>query len=355
MVVVRRLLPLFLLLPLILVGGGIAFTTLAVFPTFQFTDLESDRTPAPLRNRTWTDPPSDRLWTVGTDGAEPSFLLNASSVRTGPDGTVFVLDRGDLSIKVFDAEGRFLHTVAGTRGRGPGDLVNPTDFDVDDRGRVWIADPPNGRVSVYGPQGSGPRTLSLKRRPDRIAVPGKGGTFYLAWLTPTEDALFARYNEDGTRVQEMGPVVENQVERGMALDGWIDVGSDEALYYTTTRAGRLMRFGEGGNKTLDVETVDPAPLPEVIVDERGGRRVDPSASILHMGLQVVQNAVYVYSIVPDHSEVERAFDVYDTSGRYEQSLPLPDDLADARITPDRIYTLTDTSLTAWVRPESSAE
>jgi len=304
-----------------------------------------------LADRTWTDPPTERLWTVGTDEANPSFLLNASSVRTGPDGTVFVLDRGDSSVKVFDTEGQFLRSVSGTRGRGPGELMNPTDFDVDDRGRVWVADPPNGRITVHGTEGDGSRNISLNRRPDRLVVPGDGGTFYLAWLSPTEDALFARYDEDGTRTQEMGPVVENQVERGMALDGWIDVAPDGALYYTTTRAGRLMRFDASGTKTLDVETVDPAPIPEVIVDERGGRRVDPSASILHMGVQVVQESVYVYSIVPDHPEAERAFDVYTRAGRYKHSIPLPDDLADARVTPNRMYTLTDTSLTAWARPE----
>ena len=92
------------------------------------------------------------------------------------------------------------------------------------------------------------------------------------------------------------------------------------------------------------------------VDVRGGRCVDPSASIMHLGVQVAQEHIFLFSLISDdHPDVERVFDAYNTSGRYEQSVPLPGGLVDARITPDRIYTLTDTSLTAWVRPESSAE
>lgn len=164
---------------------------------------------------------------------------------------------------------------------------------------MWIADPPNGRISVYEPNGTFSRHLQLERRPDQIVVPDGGSTFYLAWLSPTKTALFARYDVQGTRVQEYGPVVEDQVERGMALDGWIGVAPDQSLYYTPTRAGRLMKFDRGGSKTLDTKTIDFAPIPEVIVDERGGRRVSSSASIQSLGLQVVGPSVYVFSVLPE--------------------------------------------------------
>lgn len=228
--------------------------------------------------------------------------------------------------------------------------MNPPDFGVDDKGRVWIADPPNGRVSVYGTQGDFYQDISLEHRPFRIGVSDNGSAFHLMWLSPTEEALFARYDEDGTRLQEMGPVIDNQVKRGMALDGWIALAPNRSLYYTTTRAGRLMWFDAGGNKTLDVETIDLAPIPEVIVDERGGRRVDPSASILSMGLQVVGSSVYVFSIVPDDKKAKRAFDVYDRLGQYKHSISLPDETSNARFASDRIYTITDTSLSAWSPP-----
>jgi len=319
-------------------------------PSHQSAKVPTDKEQVSA-DRTWTGPPSERLWTAGTDETKPSFLLNASLVRSGHDGTVYVLDRGDLSVKIFDAEGEFLRSVAGTQGRGPGEFMNPTDFDVDDKGRVWIADPPNGRVSVYGTKGDFYRDISLKRRPFRIAVSDNGSAFYLMWLAPTEEALFARYDEDGTRLQEMDPVIENQVKRGMALDGWIALVPDWSLYYTTTRAGRLMRFDAGGTKTLDVETSDPAPIPEVIVDDRGGRRVDPSASIQSLGLQVVGPSVYIFSIVPDDEKADRAFDAYDRAGQYKHSIPLPAETSDAHFAPDRIYTITDTSLMAWAPPK----
>ena len=112
-----------------------------------------------------------------------------------------------------------------------------------------------------------------------------------------------------------------------------------------------MRFDNEGDKTLDAKTIDFAPIPEVIVDERGGRRVSPSASILSLGLQVVGQSIYVFSVLPNETKAERSFDVYNRAGEYKRSIPLPGGTSDARFISNRIYTITDTSLTAWAPPK----
>ena len=299
--------------------------------------------------RRWTELPSEKLWTVGTDDTRASFLLEPSQVKIGPKNHVFVLDRGDYSIKVFDETGTFLHSVAGTRGRAPGELMNPTDFDIDEKRRLWVADPPNGRVSVFRADGAFSHSLQLDHRPHRLAVINEGNEFYTAWLSPTKNALFGRYDSEGNLQKKMGQVVENQARKGVALGGSIATTSDGSLYYTLTRAGYLFRFDAEGNPVFEIETVDPAPIPEVIVDDRGGRRVDPSASIMSLGLQVVNGTLAISSVVEEgvRQDVRRAFDIYSTEGKYQHSIPLPTGTSRARLASGRIYTLTDTSLIAW--------
>jgi hypothetical protein len=250
---------------------------------------------------------------------------------------------------MFDKEGSFLRSIAGTRGQGPGELMNPTEFDIDEKGRIWIADPPNGRVHIYGPDGSFSHDIQLDHRPHRVSVFDDGSGFYTVWLSPTNSALFARYDGDGNLQKKVGQIVENQAKRGMALGGNIAVTSDRSFYFTMTRAGRLMRYNAQGETVFDVETIDSAPIPEVVVDDRGGRRVDPSASILSLDLQITKEKIAILAIVENSSaeDVQRAFDIYNTEGQYEHSVPLPKGTSRACLTSNRIYTLTDTSLVAW--------
>lgn len=73
----------------------------------------------------------DRPWSVAP---EPSLILgdasNDKAVRFGagligavklPDGRILVGDRGDFSLKVFDASGKLVKSL-GRKGSGPGEI-----------------------------------------------------------------------------------------------------------------------------------------------------------------------------------------------------------------------------------------
>ena len=68
------------------------------------------------------------------------------------DGSVFVLDALNRTVRVFDGEGAELRTF-GQRGRGPGELEEPAGLFWGSGGNLWVVDPGNGRFTVFEPEG----------------------------------------------------------------------------------------------------------------------------------------------------------------------------------------------------------
>jgi DNA-binding beta-propeller fold protein YncE len=134
------------------------------------------------------------LFAWGTEGEADGQFLAAGSIAVGPDGTVYVSDENKLVIQAFDANGRFLRSIAvpeaenrrsesagitvdaggdiwladygasrilrlspsgellaewGTPGGRDGELSGPNDVAVDAAGHVFVADSHNNRLQVF--------------------------------------------------------------------------------------------------------------------------------------------------------------------------------------------------------------
>jgi hypothetical protein len=67
-------------------------------------------------------------------------------------GNVYIEDDSDMSIKVFDPQGRYLRTI-GRKGSGPGEFGRIADMAVLPDGRLLVTDFETRRTSLFGPDG----------------------------------------------------------------------------------------------------------------------------------------------------------------------------------------------------------
>ena len=119
------------------------------------------------------------LRTLGKAGvavAGRDTFAEPNAVAVAPDGTIYVADghtegRDPARIVKLDAQGRFI-LQWGVRGAAPGELEVPHALALDRRGRVFVADRWNNRVEVFDPDGKLLAVWPQFGRPSGVYVDG---------------------------------------------------------------------------------------------------------------------------------------------------------------------------------------
>src|SRR5574341_2493330 len=75
-----------------------------------------------------------------------------AKVKTNERGFYFVMSSKDHSIAIFDRQRKFVRRVA-VIGQGPGELYNPVDFALGADDKVWVADRDNNRIQIFDRDG----------------------------------------------------------------------------------------------------------------------------------------------------------------------------------------------------------
>jgi DNA-binding beta-propeller fold protein YncE len=180
------------------------------------------------------------LLTIGTPGKAgeaPNLLSKPTDMAIAPNGDVFISDGyGNSRVAHFDRTGKFIRAW-GTLGTGREHFSLPHAVVLDSRGRVYVADRNNVRVQVFNQRGRlldswhdvvVPWGFWMTDR-DEIWVCGSSP---MTWRfdpkyptaplgCPPKDQLFARFNTEGKLVQLWTvPKAEDGKERPGELN-WV--------------------------------------------------------------------------------------------------------------------------------------
>ena len=96
------------------------------------------------------------LGKAGVAGDAHDTFNQPSAVAIAPDGDIFVADghggNSNARIVKFSKDGKFLQTW-GTKGSAPGELNIPHALAFDSQGRLFVADRGNNRIQIFDQQG----------------------------------------------------------------------------------------------------------------------------------------------------------------------------------------------------------
>ena len=122
------------------------------------------------------------LGKAGVSGSGPALFDQPTDIVVAPNGDLFVTDshRNGTNNRVvhFSKDGRFV-SEWGTKGSGPGQFSEPHTIAIDSRGRLFVGDRENNRIQIFD---QGGRQLDEWRqfgRPSGIAIT-KDDTIYVA-------------------------------------------------------------------------------------------------------------------------------------------------------------------------------
>jgi streptogramin lyase len=96
------------------------------------------------------------LGKAGVAGSANDEFNSPSDVAVAPNGDIFVADGHDagsnMRIVKFDKSGKFIKTW-GKPGAGPGEFNAPHSLTFDSRGRLFVADRANNRIQIFDQDG----------------------------------------------------------------------------------------------------------------------------------------------------------------------------------------------------------
>jgi hypothetical protein len=267
-------------------------------------------------NREWVG-----VWKVGGGADDELFAFPREMLATS-DG-VYVLDIGTLQLIAFDPLGR-KRWVVGSKGKGPGQFVQPVDLTVASNGDIAVLDPANGRISFFTPGGTFRRS---------VAAPG---AVQASSLCITKDARIhlwvARPATDILTLEASGkPVVQRSFP-------WrVPPRSPELLRMAFFARGdasaacafaTLFGFGVGRLSATGLMTtpyIESVPPPKLVQERlQGGtmrttlaQGVNAAAAAMHSGDTIL------VPFAGSSPIARRVIDLYESGGGYIESWSIP--------------------------------
>jgi sugar lactone lactonase YvrE len=118
----------------------------------------------------------------GVAGTTPDTFNQPTDIIVAPNGDIFISDGhgGDSNARIlkFTKDGKFIKTW-GKKGAGPGEFDTPHNLAFDSRGRLFVADRGNSRIQIFDQEGTFLEQWKQFGRPSGLYI-DKSDTIYAA-------------------------------------------------------------------------------------------------------------------------------------------------------------------------------
>jgi DNA-binding beta-propeller fold protein YncE len=175
------------------------------------------------------------LMTLGTknvagDNTSETAFNGVADIAFGKNGDLFIADGEGANTRVikFSKAGKFLK-MWGTAGDGPSQFNVPHGIAIDPRGRVWVCDRSNKRVEIFDQDGKFLEQTTKWGAASSVAF--KNGMAYVADFTPENRILVGTL--DGKILGEIDGV---EGVHGIAVD------ADGAVYAAETTGKTVNKY-----------------------------------------------------------------------------------------------------------------
>jgi len=96
------------------------------------------------------------------EGINKYIFSEISSMAVDDNGGIYILDRKEANVKVFNKEGNFIRKI-GKRGQGPGEMTYPYQIFSTSQGEIMVDDSPSYSLLFFSKEGKFIRSISTKK------------------------------------------------------------------------------------------------------------------------------------------------------------------------------------------------
>ncbi|MGD2153530.1 MAG: 6-bladed beta-propeller [Gemmatimonadales bacterium] len=247
---------------------------------------------------------ADRDLRIGSLNARDYILTEVADLAVGRDGTIYVAQPQEQTIRVYDSTGTFLRTI-GREGGGPGEFYRPIrlGWKAD---TLWVRDPAAQRMSMFAADGTFITSISF---------PVLLHSLYLDWVGPSyllADGTVLSVPHVRTRAVADGSVTHLPWLRLSREGEVLDTLLRQSMLHTTAQVHDPLGRGRQyiRQRFSDAPLVDLAPDGSelVVVDRRVDAR-DPTYTVtaLSPAGDTILHRGYRYSPVPFDQEAQESW------------------------------------------------
>lgn len=156
-------------------------------------------------------PDGKLLMTLGKPGgaAAPDYFYQPNDVLVAPNGNIFVSEgHGGANSRIlkFSRDGKFL-TSFGRKGSGPGEFDQPHALAMDSRGRLFVGDRSNNRIQIFDQDGKFLEEWPQFSRPSGLFIDRQD----MLYVADSESESVSRNHDGWKRGIRIGSVKDGKV------------------------------------------------------------------------------------------------------------------------------------------------
>jgi len=261
-----------------------------------------------------------------------STIYRPDFCKCDKSGNVYVMDYSTFYIHKFslvNGTNNYTHTYFGNgKGKGPGEFVNPTDFDIYND-NIYITDPSNGCIEIYSTKGKYLERITLNNNiiPQRIEM--LDGKMLVTSQRYNGKELFYFYSYDGDYIESFGEYIDKtNLNNGVYHDYDIIRISSNSFCYMPYYLG-FMGFYRDGNLQFVRTTIDGLKeVKSVHKEVVKGLYVTKIEKEFETAAESTCNGEYLLLKAVDIKNDKNYFDLYDINSlKYVKSINgLPPDI-----------------------------
>ena len=213
---------------------------------------------------------SEELIIGGEDASEEGVLNRPQYLDVDSDGNIYIMDWGDVDIKVFTPEGRLTRTI-GRKGQGPGEFDTPASFKISKDNTIFLLSGRQRRISILNLTGEYISGFGVDGFSSNMDIDSSNRVYYSLMLPPEEtltednqevENRFALNRRDvaGQNKIKLGEFKEKIItRRAVKTESGISVrsGVSRNAYTTVWVVGPEDRIYIGYNKEYQIDVYDP--------------------------------------------------------------------------------------------------
>ena len=188
-----------------------------------------------------------KLGTAGIAGDGPDEFNRPSAVHVAPNGDIFVGDGhgpgSNARVLKFAADGTLIK-IWGMRGPAPGDFATPHTFAMDSQGRLFVGDRENDRIQIFDQDGNFLEEWQQFGRPSGIFIDANDMLYVADSQSDDMNDMRPKWKEgirfgrasDGVVAGFIADIDPDGSQEGVAVD------ADGVIYGSLTAGMALRRY-----------------------------------------------------------------------------------------------------------------